>query len=198
MSLLSDHKFVILGGGGHACVIADLIQSIGSQVAGFVTPNVPQGQLVYQDLPSLGSDAEFAAAYAPENTLLALGVGDKGLRQSLYQQYSKQGFGFPSLVHPSAWLSPTVQIGEGTQVMAGSIVQARSVLGIAVIVNTQASVDHDAMVGDFTHIAPGAVLCGSVQVGTGVHIGAGATVIQEISLSADTFIKAGICVKRSQ
>ena len=82
--------------------------------------------------------------------------------------------------------------------MAGAVVQARSVLKIGTIVNTRASVDHDCVIEDFSHIAPAACLCGSVHIGTSVHVGAGATVVQEISLSADTFIKAGTCVKQSQ
>ena len=53
------------------------------------------------------------------------------------------------------------------------------------------------MVGDFSHIAVGAILCGGVQTGTDVFVGAGATVIQGISMGDHVVIGANSTVLRN-
>ena len=70
-----------------------------------------------------------------------------------------------TLIHPSAVVSPSTKIGDGTIIMAGVVVQAGAIIGRHVILNTCCSVDHECVIEDFAHIAPGAHLCGDVIVG---------------------------------
>ena len=62
--------FVILGAGGHACVVADLILAAGGMVVGMTTPDKNKGELLYRQIPALGADesieqvAEFARVFA--------------------------------------------------------------------------------------------------------------------------------------
>jgi sugar O-acyltransferase (sialic acid O-acetyltransferase NeuD family) len=98
---------------------------------------------------------------------------------------------FARLFHPSAVISPTVEIGVGSVVMAGAIIQAKVVIGRHCIVNTGAQLDHHTELADYVHIAPGAVLCGGVKVGEGAFIGAGAVIPQNEVIPPWEFIKAG-------
>ena len=75
------------------------------------------------------------------------------------------GFTLITAVHPSTVIDPTVQIGEGSVVMAGVIVNSSAVIGRNVVLNTGCTVDHDCWVGDYVHISPGVHLGGSVTVG---------------------------------
>ncbi len=63
-------------------------------------------------------------------------------------------------------------------VFAGALVQPDAVIGDHVIVNTGATIDHDRIVDDCAHLAPGVHLAGSVQVGEGAFLGIGSVRVQ--------------------
>ena len=81
--------------------------------------------------------------------------------------------------------------------MAGSIVQASSIIGHHSILNTKSSIDHDCKIYDFVHISPGATLCGNVEIGTGTHVGAGATIIPNIKVGKWCIIGAGAVITKN-
>lgn len=118
-------------------------------------------------------------------------VGDNKARMREVEQ--RQG-SFATLIHPSATVSASSVIGSGTVIMAGSVIQARTRIGKHCIVNSQAVVDHDCVIGDFSHIAPGSTLCGGVSVGSGSLIGAGSTVIPSVKIGSNVVVGAGATV----
>ena len=65
-----------------------------------------------------------------------------------------------------------------TAVFAGVVIQPDACVGRHVIVNTGASVDHDCVISDFAHVAPGVRLAGGVTVAEGVFIGSGLALCQ--------------------
>jgi acetyltransferase EpsM len=77
---------------------------------------------------------------------------------------------------------------------ARSIIIAGAVVGDFCIINTAATVDHDCILEDFVHIAPGVNLCGNVKVGKRSLVGVGAVVRPEITIGSDTIIGAGSVV----
>lgn len=80
---------------------------------------------------------------------------------------------FVTLIHPSVIRAEYCDIGGGTIIMAGVIIQPGCTIGKHVILNTGCTIDHDCEIGDFAHIAPGAHLCGGVKVGEGALVGVG-------------------------
>ena len=78
--------------------------------------------------------------------------------------------------------------------MAGVVIQPSSMIGRNAIINTRASVDHDCIIGDHVHIAPGVTLSGAVRVEEGAHVGTGCTVIQGVQIGRNSTIGAGSLV----
>ena len=78
--------------------------------------------------------------------------------------------------------------------MMGAVLAARVKLGISVIVNTSASLDHETIVGDGSHIGPGATLAGCVNIGKNCFIGAGAVIGSRVNIGSNTIIGAGSLV----
>ena len=101
-----------------------------------------------------------------------------------------------SIVHPSATLSPGARVEEGAVIFAGVVVQTDTVIGRHAILNTGCRVDHDNHVGAFCHVAPGAVLSGTVTLGEGVFVGAGAVVTPNRALGEWCTVGAGGVVVR--
>ena len=97
---------------------------------------------------------------------------------------------FITLIHPKAYVSPTAYIGKGTIVMAGAVIQANVRIGEHCIINTGASVDHDCVLGDFVHVAPGTHLCGGVEVGDGCLLAVGLGFAPNSKIPPWSFVKA--------
>lgn len=199
---------VIIGAGGHAVVIADCLLAAGERVIGFTDSDPTRHGQQMCELPILGDDSVLAR-YSSETLLLANGIGGVGqrrfaaeagnglrraARRAVQERLSGQGWRFASVRHPSAVVSRFARFAEGTQLLAGSVVQARANLGEGCIVNTAAVVEHDVELDPWVHVAPRAVLCGNVRVGSGSHIGAGAVVLQGVSLGKDMVVAAGAVV----
>jgi UDP-perosamine 4-acetyltransferase len=189
---------VVLGGGGHARVVIDALRSAGLAIAGVIDPKPEVAATLPQGVPWLGKDLALAK---PAAVRVAIGVGSldvgaKNPRPRLFSAVKAAGFEVVSFRHPSAILAGDVALGEGTQVMAGAILQTGVRTGQNCIVNTGASLDHDCRLGDHVHVAPGVVLSGTVEVGDGAHLGTGAVVIQNIRIGAEAMIAAGAVVTR--
>jgi sugar O-acyltransferase (sialic acid O-acetyltransferase NeuD family) len=186
---------IVVGGGGHAKVVIESLLSTGHEVLGY-TDVKPEGKAAMLGVSCLGND-ERIFDYSPSKVWLANGIGSISiplLRRSIFQEFSSKGYVFPSIVHQHAIVSAYAVLEDGVQVMAGAVVQPGCVIGTNSIINTRASVDHDCMIGEHVHIAPGVTLSGEVRVAMGVHIGTGATIIQGVSIGAESAIAAGAVV----
>jgi sugar O-acyltransferase (sialic acid O-acetyltransferase NeuD family) len=189
---------IVLGAGGHAKVLIDALLASSALIAGIVDPDPKLAGATLLGVPVLGQD-DVVAQFPPSEIRLANGLGSVGLpaqRQLLFERFKAMGHSFATVIHPSAVVAPDVLIGEGTQVMAGAVIQPGSRIGVNCIINTRASVDHDCIIGDHVHVAPGVTMSGGLQVGRGSHIGTGATVIQGITIGSGCLIAAGAVVTK--
>lgn len=190
---------IIIGAGGHAKVLAALLDAVGAPVLGF-TDNDPArlgGEVLGH--PVLGDDAVIDD-HAPSSVELAVGVGSTRactVRREIHDAFAAKGYRFRTCVHPAAWVSPDARIGAGAQIMAGAIVQPGCTIGAGAIVNTRATVDHDCRIGAHAHVAPGAVLNGSVSVGADTHVGAASVVLQNLTLGKRVTVGAGAVVTKN-
>ena len=122
---------------------------------------------------------------------IIISIGDNHTRKKIANRLSCE---FEKAIHPSSIISPSVNIDEGTVVMAGTIINADANIGKHCIINTGASIDHECVVGDYVHISPHATLCGNVHIDEGSWIGAGVTVVPGIHIGEWCEVKAGAVV----
>lgn len=176
----------LIGAGGHAKVIIDILQLGGQPVDGlFVRDIIIESLMGYQ----VQGEHE-----VQQNHELIIAVGDNLTRKKIADRLS--GNNFTVAVHPSAVIAKGVKPGNGTVVMGNSIINTDTKIGKHVIINTSASVDHDCIIEDFVHIAPNSTLCGGVTVGEGTLVSSGAVVIPNVSIGKWATIGAGAVVIR--
>lgn len=101
------------------------------------------------------------------------------VRARLAAFYGERGFSFASLVSPRALVSPSARIGRGVVIQSGVNVSSLVTIGDFVRVNTCANIMHESVVGDYSTIAPNAVILGRVKISQGVYLGANATVLPD-------------------
>lgn len=177
----NDSSMYLYGASGHGKVIKDIIEACGQKVLAFVDDNPAVNELC--GIKVLHGET----ALSP----LIVSIGANHIRRKVVEKLQTS---FGIAIHPSAVVSPSAKIGEGTVVMAGAIINADAVIGKHCIINTGASVDHECVIGDFCHIAPHATLCGQVHVGEGSLIGVGSCVIPCINIGSWCTIGAGAAV----
>lgn len=183
----------MLGAGGHASVLVDILRSQGRTPLAIVAPKLDMTRAALVGIEHW-QEEEKILNYSPEQYELVNGIGSlpgNSLRAQLFSRYRKLGYNFVSVISSQAIISDYAVLEEGAQVMAGAIIQTGTQIGCNSIINTGAIVDHDCRIGDNNHIAPGALLCGGVVTGEVVHIGTSATVIQGISIGAYAVVGAG-------
>lgn len=191
---MKERSFIILGGGGHARVVASTLRRLGKSILGFTDPD--EEATLGDDIEHLGGD-EVLTEKTPSEVALAIGVGsvqDTGRRAALFTKQVENGFQFPPLVHPKAFVASEASVNSGAQIMAGAVIQPSTKVSKNVILNTNATVDHDCEIGAHTHIAPGAAISGEVSLGDRVHIGTGASLVQGIRVGARSVVGAGAVV----
>lgn len=186
---------ILIGYGGHARSIADCIERNHKfQIAGYTEQIVQDSRYKY-----LGTDDKLEKLYKEgiQNAAICIGYLGKGnLREEIYQKLKKIGYHLPVISDPSAIISDTAVLEEGTFVGKGAIINSEAKIGKGCIINTMSLVEHDCIVGDFVHLAVGAILCGGVFIGKSAFVGANATVLQGISVPENTTIPAGIVVRK--
>lgn len=187
---------IILGAGGHARVLIDILKVNGDEILGITEYNSELINTKVCGITVLGHD-DIIFNYSATEVQLINGIGSVGntqLRRKTFEKFKGYGYTFANVIHPSAIISSGVEISEGVQIMAGAIVQPGAQLGENSIINTRAAIDHECIIGKHAHLAPGVTLSGNVQVSDGVHIGTGATIIQGITIGENSLIGAGAVV----
>ncbi len=188
---------VIMGAGGHARVVADVIRCDGRYRISHVVDERADAPGTALGAPLLpGGDALLDLPAATRPRLAIVGIGSNAVRLRLATWLRDHGFELVTVVHPAATVAGDVVLGRGTVVMPGAVINVGTRVGDSCIVNTRASIDHDGDIGHGVHIAPGATLCGGVRVGDGSFVCAGATIIPYRSIGARATVAAGATVIR--
>ena len=192
MNQADNKPIFLIGSGGHASVLEEIISLTDKKLIGILDPNRKPGEKCLNSVV-LGGD-ELIDEYLPEDISLVNGVGilpGNNKRTEISKKYREKGFSFSTLIHPSAVLSSEVEIEEGVQIMAGATIQRNVKIGKDSIINTNSSVDHDCLVGESVHISPGVTLGANVIIGNCSHICLGSSLIQNIKIGKGSIVAAG-------
>ena len=184
---METNEYILIGGGEHARVVLDVLLSNKTKVNALFDPKY-SGKLF--GINQLGN----YKATLFSHSLAIVAIGDNATRKKACASVVHP---FGNAVHGSAQVSQFAKVLEGSVLFHHAVVQANSIIGRHVIINTGAQVDHDCLIGDYVHIAPGAILCGTVTVGEGALIGAGATLIPGVEIGSWSTVAAGSVVTKS-
>ena len=182
-------RLLILGAGGFAKEVADLVLRTGHEIAGFFEEEPsrcgrpPQSGTLFGEIPEAGFDG------------VVVGVGATALRRRFFDTYAGE-HECPLLVDPSAVVSPFASIGRGSVVMQGCVVSADARVGQNVLLNVGCYVAHDAGVGDHVHLAAAVMLGGGSHVGTGAFCGTSVVVLPDRRVGGWAVCGAGAVVTR--
>ena len=176
---------ILIGASGHAKVILDILEKSGVEILFLLDKDPTIKEL-------LGYKVKLDEEYVYDNNQeYLISIGSNLIRKNIAEKLIlNYGWG----IHPSVILGDDVSVGQGTVLMAGSIVNSSTSIGNHCIINTSASIDHDCQLDDFVHISPNATLCGGIEVGEGSQIGAGSVVIPNLKIGKWVTVGSGSVV----
>lgn len=188
---------VIFGASGHGSVILDCIEKEGKyKVLGFIDSFKKKGAKI-NGYPILGSEIDLPYLMEKYNFFRGIiAIGDNWIRKLVVDRILKisPDFDYVNAVHPKAEIGKNVDIGKGTVLMPGVIVNANSVIGDFCILNTNSSLGHDGRMENYSSLAPKSCTGGNFRLGKFSAVCLGANIIDNITILEHSVIGAGSLV----
>ena len=190
-AIIMKDKLIIIGASGHGKVVADIAIKMNKwQSIAFLDDD--ESIKTSMGLEVIGRTAD-AFTYKEEADFF-VAIGSNATREKIQEKLIDEGLNVVSLIHPSAIIGTDVEIGIGTTVMAGVVINSSSRIGKGCIINTSSSLDHDNVIENYVHISPGVNMAGTVKVGKGSWIGIGSVVSNNVNICSGCKVGAGAVV----
>jgi len=204
-------KIIIFGGGSHAKVIFhQIIENKKYLFIGFVDDAKKKGELIFsfnkKNYYNLGSidDLDLKGKKLKSNNILnnisgIIGVGLNYLRKKIYNDVIKlnKKFRWEVIRSNTSIINKDIEIGEGSLIMPGVIVNSGTIIGKHCIINTSSSIDHDNHFENFSSCGPGVITGGNVKLGELSHIGIGSVVKNNIKIGHNTVVGGNSFVNKN-
>lgn len=181
----------ILGASGHGKMVAETAELLGYECV-FFDDSYPEKQS--NGMWSIVGTSTELYERLSEFSGVAVAIGNNAIRAKKFTELKNLGASLPCFIHPKAVVSQYAEIGEGSVVFAGVVVNAFTRVGASAILNTSCTLDHDCQLGNAVHVSPGAHLAGGVIVADYAWLGIGASVKQLVSIGSNAMIGAGAVV----
>jgi sugar O-acyltransferase (sialic acid O-acetyltransferase NeuD family) len=188
-------RLAILGASGHGKVVADAAQLSGWSEVVFFDDAWPELQ-VNSHWPVVGDTLALLSQIGDVDGVI-VAIGNNSIRLEKLTMLNDLGVSLATIIHPQAVVSRYSNIGGGSIVCAGAVVNTDACIGLGAILNTGCSVDHDCLLADAVHISPGARLAGGVNVERCAWVGIGSVVRQQLTVGESAVVGAGAVVVKN-
>jgi UDP-perosamine 4-acetyltransferase len=182
---------------GHARVVIELLCTASEiELVGLIDDYAENAGREISGLSVIGTSADLHRLRGEGLEAAVFGFGAARGRAAALSALEEAALALPVLVHPTAFVAPSAELGPGCQLLARAYVGPGARVGHGALVNTGAIVEHDVEVGDAAVIDPGAVVAGRVNVGSEAEVGAGAVVLPDTQVGVGAIVGAGAVVTR--
>ncbi len=162
-------RLVIFGAGGYGQTVADLARQSGRYE-----------QICFLDDQATGADVVGKCAdflrFVDVDTEMYPAFGNNAGRLQWLDRLQEQNIPIPTLIHATAYVSPTVQIDPGTMVLPHAVVNTGCHVERGCIVNCGAIVDHECVLKEGVHVCLGAIVKAENQIPACTKVEAGEVV----------------------
>ncbi|MEO1583468.1 MAG: acetyltransferase [Planctomycetota bacterium] len=187
-------RLTLVGGGGHALVVADAAIRAGLDLQGFFDDDTEAD--LAKGSPTCGRLGDLTSLESREldGSPWILAIGDIATRRWLIDRLYKAEDDAAMVIHPDATISEYAVIAGGVWIGPRAVIHTRARILDHAIVNSGAIIEHDCLVSENAHVAPGTTLGGSVRIGNDTLVGLNATVLPGVSIGNGCTIGAGAVV----
>jgi len=188
---------VVVGASGHAKVVIDILERQDvCRIVGLIDTFKPPGTKVmgYEVIGPEECIPYLLASRRITGGIIA--IGHNWTRKQVAERIREAApeLVFVNAIHPSVCLAREVELGSGIAIMAGVRVNPGTRIEDGCFLNTNASADHDNVLGEFSCLQPNSATGGNVNIGAFSAISIGANVIHGLTVGAHTVVGAGSTV----
>ena len=143
------NNLLIIGAGGHGHVVKEIAESLNTfDKIDFIDDKSDEAIGKIDELNKFTDDYK--------NAFVA--IGNNEVRKKIQAQVIDLGYSVPTIIHSSAYISPTAKIGVGVLVEPMAIINTNSIIGDGCIISLGTKIDHDIKIGEFCHINLGSIV----------------------------------------
>ena len=186
---------ILIGYGGHAFVAYSIAKAMGLPITGYC--DAEEKFLNPYQLPYLGKENQKENLKRMVDLGFFISIGDNAIRFKVAEAMGYKNLHPLNLIHPTAVVETNLADSYGVMIAPNVVINPLAKIGMGVICNTSSIIEHECVLGDYSHLAPGAILCGNVQVGNHSFIGAGSVVRPGIKIGNNVIIGAGSVIVKN-
>lgn len=134
------------------------------------------------------------------NYQILLGIGYKNVNQNrtfFFHKMKQMGYQIVTYIHPSAVVSPTAKIGEGSFVLSNSVIEPYVIIKENVLIWSNCTIAHHSEVESHCWIASNSIISGQAKVKEYTFIGVGSTICNEVTIGAKNIIGAACMISKN-
>lgn len=147
---IRELNLLILGSGSHGQEVRELAQSLR------IFHKISFLDDIYPDR-AIGPCRDFEQ-YLDEYPAAIPAIGDAEIRMRWMEELVKAGFVIPTLIHPTAVVSPSAEVDAGTVICARATVGTGAVIGKGCIISSGATVNRNTVLKDWEYVECGEIV----------------------------------------
>lgn len=186
---MSFRESILVGYSGHSYVIAEIAEENGFRIKGYV--DITKKSFNPMNYNYLGIDSAICKL---KKYSLIIGIGNFEIRKKIVEFFLDKDFVFETIISKNTLISKSAKIDSGSFINKNVSINSFVKIGKFTVINTSAVIEHECIINDFVHIAPGAVLNGKVYIGKNSLIGSNATVNPGIKIGENCTVGSGSTV----
>lgn len=163
-------NLLIVGAGGHGKVVKEIADALGK---------FERIEFLDDVNPKAIGKIEEMGQFRNEFDCIFPAVGNNEFRRKIMENAKKMNYEVPVLVHPTAYVSPSAKLGNGTIVEAMAVIHTKAVVEEGCIIAIGALIDHEALIEKYTYIRCGTIVKANAKVGQLLTIPSGIIVTKE-------------------
>lgn len=165
------------------------------ELVGYFDDYVERGTIV-EGRPVLGGTDECIGLYHQglfDCIFIASGYNNFNGRAQLYEKI-KGIIPMANIISPSAFVHPTVKLGEGILLSDGVYINRDSIIEDNVAITLRSVVNHGGHVKKHTFFSTGVTTAGNVTIGERCFVGVGVTISDGVTICDDVWLSPGSIV----
>ena len=191
-------NLIIIGAGGHAAEIVDYIEYINfnSMNPKYTIVGLLDNTESYYN--HYGFNYKFLGNtdthLIDKEIYYVIGIGNVSVRKKVIDEYVSKGAKFKSIIHPTALISKTATIGEGSLISHNVSIGPKANIGKFCVINSRSTIGHDSEFGENNFLSPQVVIGGFSKIGNSNLFGTNSSVIPDTKIGDNNKIMAGMTV----
>lgn len=189
-------EIILIGYSGHAFVVYGILQSCGYKVIGYC--DTEEKTINPFSLQYFQNETSETGLTVLSGNDFFIAIGNSNIRKNVYNDLATKNLLPINAIHATAVIDNSADIAShGVMIASNVSINALAKIGIGAICNTHSIIEHECVIGDFVHVAPGAVVCGNVKIGENSFVGAGSVIRENITIGNNVIIGAGSVVVKN-